>query len=263
MVGLLFKTKRSIMTNTNAQLRLHRRIIITAILSTSLFTTFLLSTTVSATDSNVVVTRFGKLTISKDKADEPVALFNGKVVSKGDEGTFLNIEKYLKLQKADVAVMSQSYGGSASMPIVSFIEITSPTAAREIVGTDANTDELKISQSGEHVTVDLGVNGKGKHEFLSYQDGKAWVGKNVQKTADVDDTCNSLYNSVYQTFVQNKECSDAPEEAGGMSTARFYASLQNNKRYNLTKFQTISKTSCLQGNSIKYSEFKSSVCSGR
>jgi hypothetical protein len=170
------------MTNVPAKLRLHRRVITTAILSASLFTASLslISSNAFAADNNVVATRFGKLTIGKNQADEPIVSFNGKTISKEDFG-FYNAEKYIKLQKTDVVVVSYNVGGANSMPTISLVEITSPTTAHVIQGADANDDRIKVTQSGEHITIDLGASGKGKHDFLNYQDGKAWVSKSKQK----------------------------------------------------------------------------------
>jgi hypothetical protein len=138
-------------------------------------------------------------------------------------------------------------------PILSESFLTGDRPARPVIQDDK-------------IVVNLGLNA-GNLEVVTYQAGKITLQKTpiVGKKAKAE-YCDYLYKQIYLPYIDGKQCEAAPEAAvfgEGESPAEVYRRMMDNDpRLNETQFQTLAKSACKSGKSVRYTVFKKQVCGG-
>ena len=221
----------------------------------------LITQTVVALDK--VQTKYGIIEIKSIGEIEKGVFYRNKVIFQQDGG-YLDLEGVFHVGDSEIILVRNSNGGSGTIDTFFFVILTPDSKPIVLEEFMAQQNEIEPIQQGEKIIIDLGYN-EGAHEVLTLhnktqsisRDKSAWK----SKPADEDD-CNYLYNEIYKPYVQGRDCQEAPEEIGGMATARAYYSLSNDPHFDLGKFQSLSAKSCQQANLITYSQFKQSICGG-
>lgn len=215
-----------------------------------------------ANASEGVQTRSGKIEIkevNKDEAITRIVTLNNKTIYKAEEFVYLSIAKNFKINENDVLLITESMGGSGSIPSLFFITLIKGKAP--IISESFLDPQGEPIQKGNQIIIDLGFL-DGQQSTLIYENGKTTVKKETPKKDDgkLENDCNSLYNDYYKKFIEDKSCSAEIGEVGGMATFRPYNILISNPFIDSVKFEKLTKTSCQKANAVKYSEFKSEVC---
>lgn len=200
-------------------------------------------------------------------------ILNGKSIfaknNKNTEEEYSNYIYYIDPQKIyyindkEVVLITKSLGGSGTIDSYFFLTVSekSDFLISKTFEPD-NFDEVKVTQNGDKIIVDLGYNNKGKIERAVYHNGQVKILQlnNNNKIADARN-CSFLYNSIYVPFAHSQECNEEPSMVGGMHTSRIYVTL-NDVNINFDIFEKLSKKACkAEGKGLlKYAEFKKIVC---
>ncbi|MDD5393577.1 MAG: hypothetical protein PHE17_11215 [Thiothrix sp.] len=221
-----------------------------------------------ALEDDSLQTRYGKLEITRAKADMPpdtLKLDGGQVFR--EEAFYLSLHQYIQQGKRDLVLFGSNCGGTGCPQNHFYFLVLSKDAKPQTVTLDdftAYPDDLSAKTDGEKIVLDLGFD-KGKHKTAVLEDDALKVVlETVPKTFLGDEKCQWLHTDGLSACVDYHEvddkCADPQAEFAGY-LSRGVAAMADFPGFDAASFNKHCIAACASQQPADYESFAKEVCS--
>jgi len=218
---------------------------------------------------DALTTSKGELRVVTTEEFDKVIMFKDQVIYKAEEGMLLSLRGKFRIDKTDVVLLSENFGGSGT-PNSTYHFITFDEdgyTVSEAFETELDITQLQPQQQGKKIILQLGI-AEGEKGVAIYEDGKVTVQKQkiYQTGSAKKEDCQDLYSLYAETCVGKTNAEECGAElysnVGAYMRSYNHFGQLGDQRLNLKAYDEICALSCEKRGqqSLPFNQFAEMVC---